>query len=78
LIFALVAESVALAVFCALAITVTRALRGIIHELHRKNDLLTNQLLHAMGRTWQPPPQESEPEEPDRLQLVEPDQEFYP
>lgn len=42
-----------------------RALERARREHARREDLLVNQLLHAAGRTWTPPPADDWQPEPD-------------
>lgn len=50
---------VALVLSALLVVTVvafTGLIRSLIRSNARERDLLLNQLLHASGKTWQPPP----------------------
>ena len=44
--------------------TLALALRSVIRQAARERDLLINQLLHAQGKTWQPPPANGQPDQP--------------
>lgn len=64
----------ALAVIAALEtialIIVAGAARALIREHARERNLILNQLLHATGRTWQPPPVEAWDPPPTRQETV--------
>ena len=56
-------------------------LRGMQRAHDRRVDLLTDKMLHLAGRTWTPPPAETQEYEIEladaerRLELIEPEQE---
>lgn len=63
------------------AVTLTAALALVRSErraVARERDLLLNQLLHALGRTWTPPPADDTPAvaQPDEHDLIRPSQHF--
>lgn len=52
-----IAAALAVAVLSlAVAGAVVQALRAQVREHARERQLLTNQVLHLSGKTWQPPP----------------------
>jgi len=44
------------AALVAVVVAFASLMRSLIRQHARERDLLTNQLLHAVGRTWSPPP----------------------
>lgn len=64
---------VALVLAAALAVTVVtfaQTIRALIRQHARERDLLTNQLLHAVGRDWLPAPADEWKPPADREPLV--------
>lgn len=60
---ALIAQGV---IFALIVVTLLRHHSNVCRAHARREDLLTNQLLHLTGRTWQEPPREKpEPAKPD-------------
>lgn len=51
---------IACVTFAAVVVVVVTAflslIRGLVRQHARERDLLTNQLLHAVGKDWQPAP----------------------
>lgn len=67
MLYVALAEAAAIAV---IAITSAGILRSVLRQTARERDLILNQLLHATGYTWTPPPAEKEPVDEEPLRLL--------
>lgn len=68
-----VAEAVLIAVLLVLLAVALRTLGQVTRQHARKEDLMLNQILHATGNTWQPPPADTR----DRYEIPEPVETLY-
>ena len=67
MLYVALAEAAALAV---VSLTFAGLLRSVLRSTARERDLVLNQLLHATGRTWTPPPAEVPPPTEEPLRLI--------
>lgn len=67
-----------LAALALVTVTFLRIVTRLIREQARERQLLINQLLHATGQTWQPPPSEPDrrPPEPERARYAAAPEQF--